>query len=200
MENILIFSFLSIFVLIGLGILLWGLNQQEALVRSQKWTQTTAKITHLAFEDLSDADGQSYVTKINYEYNVRGRNYQNSDIAFGYSASSGEKYHQRIYNILATKSIINIYYDPRHPEKSIISKSHGKGIYVAQSVGIFFIIWGLGFMILFILSLIDFQFLGYIKLVVFFIMLTTFATVFISNWRLVDSKKMDQLTKDIKQC
>ncbi len=200
MENIFIFSILSIFVLVGLGIFLWGLSEQEALVRSQKWPQTTAKITQLAFEDLSDVDGESYVTTIIYEYNVRGKNYQNSDIAFGYGASSGEKYHRKIHNILATKSIINIYYDPRHPEKSIISKSHGKGIYVAQSVGIFFIIWGLGFMIMFILSGIDFQFSGYIELGVFLMMLITFAIVFISNWRLVGSTKIDQLTKDIRQC
>lgn len=200
MENIFIFSILSIFFLIGLGILLWGLSQQEALMQCKKWTQTTAKITQLAFEDLSDVDGQSYVTKIMYEYKIRGKNYQNSGIAFGYNASSGEKYHRRIYNILATKSIINIYYDPRHPEKSIISKSQGKSIYVAQSVGIFFMIWGLGFMILFTLSLINFQFSNYIRLVIFLIMLITFAIVFSSNWRLVISTKMDQLTKDIKQC
>ncbi|MTF39875.1 DUF3592 domain-containing protein [Cyanobacterium aponinum UTEX 3221] len=201
MENIVFFSIISIFILVGLGIILWGFSQQEVLVRSQKWPQTRAKITQLAFEDLSDVDGQSYVTTITYSYTVKGNSYQNSNIGFGYCASSGKEYHQRIYQVLAAKSFVNIYYDPRHPYKSVISKSPGKGIYISKLVGIFFVIWGLGFLILFIFSLSDFQFIGYIiRLGVISIMLITFVTVFISCWRFVDTKKIDQLTKDIRQC
>ena len=139
MEDLLIVIFTIVFMSLGSFLLLYSLQQRSRIKKAQKWQTTQAKIKCLDLDHYDDGEE----VKIIYDYMIRGNTYQGSLIAFGYTGSSDEQYHQKIYNILRKKSTLTIYYNPQKPNQSVISFVPGKGIKLGIFVGTSLIIWGI---------------------------------------------------------
>lgn len=153
MESLFIVIFTIVFMGLGSCLLIYSFQQRSRIKRAQNWHTTQAKIQSLDYFDHYD-EGQE--VKIIYDYMIRGKAYQGSRVAFGYGRSSHEKYHQKIYDILRKKSTLTIYYNPQQTEQSVISLVPGKGIKLGIFAGTFFILWGMGFLVTY---LINWQFL-----------------------------------------
>jgi hypothetical protein len=195
---------MSIFVFIGIALIFYALKARQNLQTSQKWARTPAEILKLDYlEDLDDDGHGVRSVNILYQYNVQGKNYQNSKISFGYIGTDAPEYHQRIYNILKTKNIINIYYDPRNPQNSTISRSLGIGPSIMIPMGLIFIVVGCGMMIAYYISDISnldasiresITNIG-VPIGMLFIILN-----FVYAWLKITSDKVDKLTQDIRNC
>lgn len=127
--------FFGLFLVVGVGILGYGLYSMEMSKKAAAWPTVQGQITASNFEVDRDSEGDTYRTKISYTYNVLGRELTGKKIAFGYSGSSSEKFHRDIYSALPVNTSVAVRYDPADPSRAVLSFG------VNQSIK-FFIIFG----------------------------------------------------------
>lgn len=113
--------FFGLFLAIGVGILGFGLHALNMSRQAEHWPTTPGTITASDFVVNADSEGDTYQAKISYAYNAMGRDLVGDKIAFGYSASSGEKFHREIYEALTVNTQVAVRYDPGKPERAVLA-------------------------------------------------------------------------------
>lgn len=113
--------FFGLFLVIGVGILGFGLHSLSMSQKAANWPTAQGSITSSDFNVSSDSDGTTYRTKVSYVYNALGRELTGEKIAFGYSGSSSEKFHRDIYKALPVNTSVAVRYDPSDPSRAVLS-------------------------------------------------------------------------------
>ncbi|GJL94657.1 MAG: hypothetical protein DHS20C05_10620 [Hyphococcus sp.] len=128
--------FFGLFIAVGVIILGFGMRSLYMSKQAEHWPTVPGEIVASDFDTSTDSDGDTtYRTTVAYTYNVMGRDITGKKIAFGYSGSSGYRFHRDIYKALSTGSQLAVRYDPDKPERAVLSFG------VNQSI-IFLIIFG----------------------------------------------------------
>lgn len=130
--------FISIFYLIGFGLLGFGLWNAHRSRQAAAWPTAPATITRLEVGENSDSDGSTYEVKVQYTYTVDGVAYEGSRLAFGYAASSGREAHEEIHRKLQGAASVAVRYDPADPSVSCLSFGLHRSI---QFMLVFSITW-----------------------------------------------------------
>jgi len=193
-------GFFCVLTLLGLGVLLWWRpSKKKKITELQQWQKTKAEILKL-LNDNSDVPMELHPIKILYQYNIEGKTYKNSRIAFGYITDINYKQDIRLYNILRVKNTINIYYNPRNPKESVICRSGGeRDIFVGMAWAIMSLLWALCLLIILILS--HFYYRPDISPIINFMLITNIPIIVVyCREQVIYRSKIDPFTEDIRRC
>ena len=119
---------ISIFYLIGFGILSKGLYDFYKANSAKSWSETKATLIDSEIVEKSDDDGCTYKIKLEYIYSVHGKEYTNSRLAYGYSGSSSKSDQNAILNKIKSGKAFIIKYDPMNPKSSVVTTGITKSI------------------------------------------------------------------------
>jgi hypothetical protein len=137
--------FISIFYLVGFGLLGFGLWSARRSTQAAAWPTTPGTITQLSIQEHSDSEGTSYEVKVQYQYTVDGIAYEGSRLAFGYGASSGKEAHDEIHNKLKGAKIVAVRYDPSNPSVSCLSFGLHRTIQLTLAFAVTWLVFVIGF-------------------------------------------------------
>ena len=120
--------FFGLFLAIGVAILGYGVHSYHYGKQAANWPTTPGTIINSKFDVNSDDDGTTYQAKIEYRYTPDHVERVGKTIAFGYSGSSGERYHRDIHNALPVGAQVAVRYDPNKPDRAVISHGVNRSI------------------------------------------------------------------------
>jgi hypothetical protein len=140
--------FISVFYLVGIGILGYGVWSARRSTQAATWPTTPGTINQLSIQENSDADGSTYEVKIQYKYMVDGVAYEGSRLAFGYSGSSGKEAHDEIHRKLKEAKGVTVRYNPSDPSVSCLSFGLHRTIRIALAFAFTWLAFVIGFTVL----------------------------------------------------
>ncbi len=143
--------FFGLFLAVGVGIFGFGLHSMTMSKKAEHWPTVPGRIVSSDFIVDTDDDGTTYRAKINYVYDVMGRQITGDKIAYGYSASSGESFHRDIYHALPVDTRVAVRYDPSKPERAVLSFGINRSIIFLLIFGGIWTVFTLGMASMFIL-------------------------------------------------
>jgi hypothetical protein len=130
--------FISVFYLVGFGMLGYGLWAARRSTQATDWPTAPGTLTRVDLKTNSDGDGTTYQVEVQYTYRVGGDAYTGSRLAFGYTGSGGREAHAAIYEKLKDARSVDVRYDPEDPAASVLSFGIHRSI---QLILIFAIVW-----------------------------------------------------------
>jgi hypothetical protein len=127
------------FVLVGIWILGYSLNNIYNSQKTGDWIKVPATVAHIKLDYDNDTDGGDgiYEVKIGYKYKIGNKEYLGDKIAFGYTASNGKE-HVALFSKLENAKKISVFVNPEENSDAIIIKGINNSII---GVLIFSIIW-----------------------------------------------------------
>ena len=108
------------FVMIGAGMLGYGLWMAWWATQAATWPSTPGKITDVCLKE-KHGRGKTYQVLVTYEYSAFGKPHTGSRIAYGYEGDGNQKAQELLFVKLKTASAVGVRYDPVSPETSVLS-------------------------------------------------------------------------------
>ncbi len=140
--------FISVFYLVGFGLLGYGAWSAWRSTQAANWPTVSANIAQLSVHENSDSEGVTYEVKVLYQYAVDGVNYEGSRLAFGYAGSGSRKSHDEIHQKLKEAKAVRVRYDPANPSESCLSFGINRSIQTILTFAIFWLVFVIGFTLL----------------------------------------------------
>jgi hypothetical protein len=143
-------AFMSVFYLVGFGLLGYGLWSMRRSTESGTWPMVTGTIdaceltTHPGGAD-SDP---THKVEVKYTYSVNGRQYTGDTLAFGYTSSSGREVHKEILARLQAAQTVEVRYDPFDPQTSVLSYGVHRSIQFTIAFAITWLLFVVGFTVI----------------------------------------------------
>ncbi|MSR32074.1 MAG: DUF3592 domain-containing protein [Gemmataceae bacterium] len=141
--------FISVFYVVGFGLLGYGLWSARRSTQAASWPTTAATVTQLEVRESSDSDGSSFEVKVQYAYAVDGVAHKGSRLAFGYASSSGREAHEEIHRKLKEAKAVSVRYDPADPSVSCLSFGLHRSIQFTLAFAATWLLFVIGFTLLF---------------------------------------------------
>lgn len=130
--------FISIFFLVGFGLLGWGLYSLYKAKAAEGWAETRGLMKSCELIEDSSGDGTTWSVKVAYDYTVDGRSFSGNRVAFGYAGSSTRAEHEAINAKLSNASVVRVRYNPLRPEEAVLGTGVNRSNLV---ILIFAIVW-----------------------------------------------------------
>ncbi len=137
--------FSTVFLLIGLGLLAFGLWAAWKSTQAAYWPVVPGKIESLDLEQASDQHGTNYRVKVAYTYSVNGVNHTGSRLAFGYTSSNYPAHHEAILQKLRGGTGVDVRYNPANPAESCLSYGMHRSIQFLLAFAVVWLVSTLGF-------------------------------------------------------
>lgn len=126
--------------LFGVLIVLRGLWDVYSAWRTSFWERVPGQILNATIEETIHKNSKSrnkvYEVKTTYQYDVYGRPYQGEKIAPSYIATSDQQDHQNLLDWLNSTGTLSVFYNPNHPEQSVLLPGVDRGMFSTASVGL----------------------------------------------------------------
>ena len=107
------------FLIVGLGILSYGLYYLYKTEQAKNWIPTPANVEKTAIDIYTNDETTTYEVLITYSYKIKGQKYLGNRIFFGYSGSNIEN-HEALYAKLKNSKKILIYVNPNNNQEAVI--------------------------------------------------------------------------------
>jgi hypothetical protein len=107
------------FLLIGLGILSYGLYYLYKTEQAKNWIQIPAYVEKTDLDVHTNDETTTYQVLVTYSYKIKGEKYLGNRIFFGYSGSNIEN-HEALYAKLKNSRKIMIYVNPNKNQEAVI--------------------------------------------------------------------------------
>ncbi len=143
---------LSVFSTIALALISFGIYFIFSAESSSNWEKTSAKvISYKIVSSRRQGSGvikkRQYAIQIKYQYDVKQISYTNNMISFGKGVTLKSSYKDRDKAIkwlnnseFARNKIIDIYYNPKNPNKSVVYKGINFITFIPLILGLFFML------------------------------------------------------------
>jgi uncharacterized membrane protein YidH (DUF202 family) len=111
-----------IFILVGIGVMIYGYSQYSQAKQSQFWETVSGSIISSKIVSGKNSDNEVfYKPKIKYKYSIAGVTYRSDRIFFGdpleqTSAAMPAKY----VSMFPANAVVTVYYNPFNPAKSVL--------------------------------------------------------------------------------
>jgi len=115
MTIILIF----VFALVGFCVFLKAAIDAARARLSESWPHADANVHDVRFRFYRQEE-TTYEVEAKYSYQVNGRTYESSRIAFGYRADCCQFVHQDLFNDLDSGKAILVYYNRSKPSNAVL--------------------------------------------------------------------------------
>ena len=142
--------FFGLFFVVGFLILGFGARSLYLSKQAESWPTTPGTIVSSELTSSTDSDGDTtYRTEVSYTYDAMGRAFTGDKIAFGYAGSSGYAFHSEIHDALSENTQVAVRYDPRNPERAVLSFGLNQSIIFMLIFGTVWTVFTLGIASLF---------------------------------------------------
>ena len=138
-------AFISIFYLVGFGMLGYGLYSMQRSTAAGSWPITAGTLQKVKLEENRDSEGDTYRVDVKYSYKVAGKEYDGDCLAFGYTASSGREIHEQIQQKLQAVKTLDVRYDPSDPAISCLSYGIHRSIQFTLAFAVTWLAFVVGF-------------------------------------------------------
>ncbi len=158
--------FISVFFLVGFGMLGWGIRSYLKGQTSRAWPTSPGVLTDCELVEDSDSEGTTWQVKVKYQYEAAGSLYTSERLAFGYGGSSTKEEHRAIYDKLISGAGIVVRYDPNDPAESVIAAGFNRSTLIVLIFAATWLLFCTGFTALFVsMSGKDMQILNQITII-----------------------------------
>lgn len=140
--------FISVFFLIGFGLLGWGLTSLYRGRQALAWPTAEAGLSECRLQEHSDSDGTTWEVIVRYRYGVDGREYEGNRLAFGYAASSAGAEHRAIHEKLQRATRVQVRYDPGNPARSVLAAGFNRSTFTVLVFAVTWLLFTTGFTML----------------------------------------------------
>ncbi len=140
--------FISIFFLVGLGLLGYGLYSFYRGRQALSWPTAEGQLLECRLQENPDSDGTTWEVKVRYSYSVAGREFEGKRVAFGYSGSSTHEEHQGIYDKLHQASRVLVRYESGNPSNSVLAAGFNRSTFVLLVFAATWLLFTTGFTVL----------------------------------------------------
>ncbi len=139
----------GIFFILGVGLLLFGLQNQKKAKAAESWPTVNGTIVSARLDEVRHTDRRqgrtytrvSYNPMVEYSYEVAGNTHKGSRIFPGSTMSYDQGTARNIINRYQPNTTVNVHYDPADPKTSVLeTKSKGGSLFIIM--GIVFIVLG----------------------------------------------------------
>ena len=119
--------FTGLWFVAGIACLGKGIRAVQNARRAASWPTTVGNLIHCELlETKPDGDPALWRVRVCYRYRIADRDYQGSEIAYGYDSSRSREEHQALFDKLRSAERIVVRYDPIRPETAVLSSSAGR--------------------------------------------------------------------------
>jgi hypothetical protein len=131
----------SVFVLVGIGVMVYMLNQAYIGHFSKGWPQANGHIRSGKIEIYSD-ESTYYRPEIEYTFTVKGEKYSGENIGLIMQGYNTEKEAQNILDTYSIGKQVTVYYDPQDPNMSLLEPGVPGDAWLFAGFGLFFALMG----------------------------------------------------------
>ena len=144
----LVISILPIcFVVLGVGVTIYGFQVISAARRAETWPSTNGLIeeSNIIEHEFSD-NVLSYCPSVTYSYSVNGKLLCGTSIAFGLKNSySNWAFANRYVQLYPIGKKVCVFYDAMSPTRSVLENDISTRRYIPLAIGLVFILAGIFF-------------------------------------------------------
>lgn len=151
--SLFLLAFAAVFTWAGIGYGVLPLYIQARDSRAaENYVPLPAEVESVVLDELySKKAGKSYFTRAEFSYAFEGRPYRSKRVSFNRSADQAGGYHHQVFARLldaqSNRKPIEIWVDPKHPEKSVYDRSIRSDSWFTYLVlALMFTPMGLGFL------------------------------------------------------
>ena len=142
-------AFSSIFVIIGLIVMAFGITSLLEAEASKNWPSTNAIIQSSEMERHHGSDsGTTYSAEVTYEYSVEGDKITGNKIKFGKVSSSDSSDATRYVNKYSEGKKVKAYYNTDDPYDSVLEPGIHGSTWFMPIFGFVFALFGSGFVLI----------------------------------------------------
>jgi len=129
----LLLLFFGPILLIGAGLVFYGLRQRIRARASAGWPSVQGKALSAGVKEQVVSSGKThsrqtwYRPTVEYEYQVDGARYQSNRIAFGNVSSQDEGAAQHILDQTVKSGSVQVYYNPQNPKDAVLLSADAPG-------------------------------------------------------------------------
>jgi uncharacterized protein DUF3592 len=122
----------GIFGGVGIGLLLFGMNQRKQGTASQSWPTTTGTILSATLSQQSRRNSQgyhdvTYAPTVEYTYEVNGNSYRSDKINAGWTVSYDAGTAQNKLSQYQPGTRVTVYYNPTNPANAVLEPKSATG-------------------------------------------------------------------------
>lgn len=147
-----LYLFLSIFYLVGFGLLAGGIWGAYWSTAAESWSVAPGKILRAELKESGDSDGSTWAVEVEYTYTVGGVAYSGDRLAFAYAASSDQEAHLAVLKKLQGAKQVDVRYDPADPASSCLSYGIHNSIRILFVFAVTWLAFIFGFTLLMLLG------------------------------------------------
>ena len=140
--------FISIFFLVGLGMLGYGVHSFYRGRQALSWPGVEGRLLECSLEEHADSESTTWEVKVRYTYSVAGQEFEGKRVAFGYSGSSTHDEHRGIYDKLQSGSGVMVRYQPGNPSDSVLAAGFNRSTFLILAFAVTWLLFTTGFTIL----------------------------------------------------
>ena len=147
-------GFPSIFMLIGLGVLYFGIQEYFTAKESESWGYTNAIIVksevkkevtrEISTSSRVGGESITYKADIEYKYELDGISYRGNRVSYGETSTGDPKDAQKIVDKYPKDKMVYLYVSPNDPKEVVIENGISNGVYFLPIFGLVFFLIGLG--------------------------------------------------------
>ena len=115
-------AFFGVFLLAGLGFLMFFLVPAVHVVRAFSWQAVPCEIVSSSVASHSDSDGTTYSVEVTYRYRAAGRSYTGDRYRFLGGSSGGSEGKQEVVDALPAGTVTTCWVDPENPADSVLDR------------------------------------------------------------------------------
>lgn len=134
-----------VFLVIGIGVLLWTGWDVVSALRSRRWPQVDGTIVVSDLQRSKDSEGGfMYRPEVTYRYSIDGKEYTGSRTRYGdWLQLSWSKPAVKTVRRYAVGTAVAVRYDPRDPEDSVLEPGVHGVLFGCLVFGAMFAIFGI---------------------------------------------------------
>lgn len=116
-----VYAFISVFALVGLGIMAFGISGVLDGSNSTSWPMVRGEVIKSEYV-ITKATQNSFRTEaqLRYRYNAVGNELESDRIGFNYSGSGSPGENRQLTNEYPVGSEVDVYYDPEDPKEALL--------------------------------------------------------------------------------
>ena len=134
-------AFSAVFVLVGLGVLAWGIHLTLQGLTSQNWPAAQGTIISSEIQESEDSDsGTVYGARVRYTYRVDNIDYSGSKVSFVDISASDSSIANRVVARYPAGRSVAVYYDPAQPKTAVLETGVSANFLLLYAIGGMFVV------------------------------------------------------------
>ena len=139
----------SLFVIIGIAVMIFGVKEYLSAKYSETWPNVKGIVLSSEIKShLSNDSRTTYSAEINYEYSIDNETISNNQIKFGYLSTSDRSDASEYTNKYPKNKDVTVFYNSSDPYESVLEPGVHTSTYFMPIFGLVFALFGSVFVVI----------------------------------------------------